>query len=315
MSVDDLASRLSGVLGATITPFWGPDQAVDYRGIAANADWLRQRHVEVLVVNGSIGEASSMSDDERRRAIAATASNAPKGGVLVAGCSAADAAQVLRLSRDAVDAGADAVLIQPPYHFQLTQQECVDFFTWLDREIACPFVLYDNPQTSRTQFDIDTIDRISQLSHFLALKEANGDVVRFQEIVDRFAGHFPVIAAAEDALLFMLVAGAHGCMTACAAFAPEALIELFQAVASSDLHRARSASGRVRAFRKLFIAESRAGLPAYLPYTKAAVELVGGRAGPPRRPMRPITQVDREQLARVLVEKMGLALPSPIAAP
>jgi dihydrodipicolinate synthase/N-acetylneuraminate lyase len=313
--MEDLASRLSGVLCATITPFAGPDQAVDYRGIAANAEWLRERNVRVLVVNGSIGEASSMTDDERLRAIGATASSAPEGALLVAGCSAADAAHVLRLSREAVEAGADAVLIQPPYHFPLSQEECVDFFTWLDREIACPFVLYDNPQTSRTQLELDTIDRISQLSHFLALKEANADLVRFQEIVDRFAGRFPVIAAAEDALLFMLVAGAHGCMTASAAFAPETLIELFEAVASSDLRRAQTASGRVRAFRELFIAKSRAGLPAYLPYTKAAVELVGGRAGPPRRPMRPITQAEREQLARVLVEKMGLALPAPTAAP
>jgi dihydrodipicolinate synthase/N-acetylneuraminate lyase len=309
----DLAPRLTGVLCATVTPFEGPDQAVDYRGIASNADWLRQRNVQVLVVNGSIGEASSMSDDERWRAIEATASAAPKGGVLVAGCSAADSAQILRLSRQAVEAGADAVLIQPPYHFQLQQDECVDFFTWLDREIQCPFVLYDNPQTSRTQLDVDTIHRISQLDHFLALKEANADLVRFQEIVDRFAGRFPVIAAAEDALLSMLVAGAQGCMTASAAFAPETLIDLFEAVDSSDLGRARAAFGRVRAFRKLFIAKSRAGLPAYLPYTKAAVELVGGRGGPPRRPMRPITEAEGERLTRVLVDEMGLVLPAPNA--
>jgi 4-hydroxy-tetrahydrodipicolinate synthase len=310
----DLAERLNGVLCATVTPFEGPEQAVDYPGIRSNADWLRQRNVQVLVVNGSIGEASSMTDGERQRAITATASATPDGGVLVAGCSAADPAQILRLSRQAADAGADAVLIQPPYHFQLDQDECVDFFTWLDREVECPFVLYDNPQTSRTQFDLDTIDRISRLSHFLALKEANADLVRFQEIIDRFAGRFPVIAAAEDTLLFMLAAGAQGCMTASAAFAPETLSELFEAVASSELGLARAAFGRVRAFRKLFLAKSRAGLPAYLPFTKAAVELVGCRGGPPRRPMRPITEAERNQLARVLVEEMGLELPSPAAA-
>jgi len=310
----DLAARLNGVLCATVTPFEGPHQAVHYRGIASNADWLRQRNVQVLVVNGSIGEASSMSDDERRLAIAATASAMPDGGVLVAGCSAADSAQILRLSREAAEVRADAVLIQPPYHFQLEQHECIDFFTWLDAEIACPFVLYDNPQTSRTQLDLDTIDRISRLGHFVALKEAHADLVRFQEIIDRFAGRFPVIAAAEDALLYMLVAGAHGCMTASAAFAPESLTELCEAVASSDLDRARAAFGRVRAFRKLFLAKSRAGLPAYLPYTKAAVDLVGACGGPPRRPVRPITQAEREELARVLVEEMGLELPETAAA-
>src|SRR5260221_8499020 len=248
----DLAARLSGVLCATVTPFEGPQQAVDYRGITSNADWLRQRNVQVLVVNGSIGEASSMSDDERRLAIAATASAMPVGGVLVAGCSAPDSAQILRLSREAAEVRADAVLIQPPYHYQLEQQECIDFFTWLDAEIACPFVLYDNPQTSRTQLDLDTIERISRLGHIVALKEAHADLVRFQEIIDRFAERLPVIAAAEDALLYMLVAGAHRLMTVSAAFAPESLMKLFEGAALSDTGPRHPPFCPIRGFRNVF---------------------------------------------------------------
>src|SRR5258706_4745375 len=97
-------------------------------------------------------------------------------------------------------------------------------------------------------------------------------------------------------------------MTASAAFAPEILSELVGAVGSSDLSRARSSFSRVQAFRRLFIARTRAGEPAYLPYTKAAVELVGGHAGPPRRPLSPITQAERSALERVLVEKMGQSI-------
>lgn len=304
----DVTTRLAGVLCATVTPFRGRDQEVDFEGLTSNAAWLSEQGIRVLVVNGSIGEASSLSRAERSSVVAATAAAVPDETLLIAGCSDPNPAEVARLGRDAIEAGAHALLVQPPYHFKLRQEECLDFFTWLDGEVACPFILYDNPTTSRTDIEPDTIDRVSRLDHFLGLKEAGSDIVRFAELIHRFGDRFPVVAASEDPLLFMLVAGAPACMTASAAFAPSTLVELVEAVAAGDLARARSVFSRVQAFRRLFAARSRAGEPAYLPYTKAAVDLVGGRAGPPRPPLRPITEPERERLVQVLVQEMGLSI-------
>ena len=87
----DLASRLSGILCATITPFHGSDLAVDYEGIAANAEWLGRHGVEVLVVNGTIGEAASLTRSERALAVSATARGMSDRGMLIAGCAGRDA--------------------------------------------------------------------------------------------------------------------------------------------------------------------------------------------------------------------------------
>lgn len=307
-ATDRLAAAIRGVITATVTPFLPPDLAVDYEGIRSNAEMLAGRGAAVFVVNGSIGEASSLSASERREAVAATAAAIPDRGLLIAGCSDSNPTETARFANEAVGAGAHAVLIQPPSHFRLSQEECVEFFTWLDGEIDCPFIVYNNPSTSRTDIDPETIDRVARLRHFLALKEASSDMVRFGELLHRFGDRFPVVAAAEDSVLYALLAGAPACMTASAAFAPEVLVELVEAVGSSDLPRARAIFSRIQAFRRLFMARTRAGEPAYLPFTKAAVELVGGSAGPPRRPLRAITQAEREALARVLAEDMGLAV-------
>ncbi len=133
-------------------------------------------------------------------------------------------------------------------------------------------------------------------------------MVRFGELLHRFGDRFPVVAASEDSVLYALLAGAPACMTASATFAPEILVELLEAVESSDLYRARMIFSRIQAFRRLFMARTRAGEPAYLPFTKAAVELVGGHACPPRRPLGAITQAERDALAVVLTEDMGLAV-------
>lgn len=301
-----VADRLRGVIAATVTPFRGPDLELDVEGMEANARWLRDRAVSTFVVNGSIGEASSLSREERAAAVSATARTLPADVLLIAGCSDADPREVLRHARDAADAGAHAFLVQPPYHFRLTQEECFQFFSQLDSEIDRPFILYDNPATGKTNLDPDTIERISRLRNFAAVKEADPDVTRFAELIERFGMVFPVIAAAEDSVLFMLLAGAPACMTASAAFAPEILTRVCTAVAAADLRAAHAEMSRVRAFRTLFSARTRAGLPAYLPYTKAAVELITGHAGPPRPPLLPITDTERQALARVLADEMGL---------
>ncbi len=275
--------------------------------MTANAVWLGTQGVDVLVVNGTIGEAFSLSDRERAHAVEATAQGMSPDGVLVAGCSGDDVDTVVRRAHDAVSAVAQALLVAPPPR-RLEPHECIEFFRAMDGEVRVPFIVYDNPASSLTVLDSDAIDRISRLGRFLALKEAHPDVVRFAEIVNQFGARFPVIAAAEDPLLFTLVAGASSCMTASAAFAPAVLRDLLEAVTRGDLETARTVYARIRAFRRLFIGRHHDGGPAYLPFTKAAVELCGGRAGPPRPPLEPISEVERSALTRVLAEEMRLTL-------
>jgi dihydrodipicolinate synthase/N-acetylneuraminate lyase len=172
--------------------------------------------------------------------------------------------------------------------------------------------LYDNPAISRRSLDLDTIAAIGALPRFAGLKEADPDVLRFQSLIDRFGTSFPIVAAVEDPLLFHLVAGATACMTASAAFAPVLLTDLLAAVATSDLPRARRLFGRIRAFRALFARDLAAGRPAWLPYTKVAVELVGGRGGPPRPPLRGLTGAEVERLTPVVA---AMAAPQSDPAP
>jgi dihydrodipicolinate synthase/N-acetylneuraminate lyase len=109
----------------------------------------------------------------------------------------------------------------------------------------------------------------------------------------------------------MLVAGAPACMTATAAFAPQLLAELMDAVARSDLPTARAVFRRLYVFRELFLPDIRAGRPAFVAYTKAAVDLVGGHGGPPRPPLKPLTADECQRLRDTLAGPMGLTLAIP----
>jgi dihydrodipicolinate synthase/N-acetylneuraminate lyase len=307
----DLGSRLRGVLCATVTPFEPDSLDVDWAGVRSNAEWLIGRGVAALVVNGSIAEHASMSRDEQVRAVRETVAAASGRVPVIAGCSHTDPRAVVDLCRAAAAAGADGVMLLAPYYFRLSPDEVAAFFAWVDGEIDLPFLLYDNPVTGRSELPLETIEAISRLGRFAGLKEASQDVLRFHALTERFGARFPVIAAVEDPLLFMLVSGAPACMTATAAFAPELLGELMDAVAGGDLPGARALYRRLFAFRELFLPEIRAGRPAFVAYTPAAVDLVGGRGGPTRPPLRPLGAEERARLRGVLEAGVGLRLAQP----
>jgi 4-hydroxy-tetrahydrodipicolinate synthase len=282
---------------------------VDWVAVRSNAEWLISRGVRVLVVNGSIAEHASMSYEEQVRAVGETVQAAAGRATVIAGCSHTNPDQSLALCNAAREQGADAVLLLPPYYFRLSPTEIESFFEWLDGCIDLPFLVYDNPATGRTELPVESIERIARCRNFAGLKEASPDVLRFYSLIERFGSRFPVVAAVEDPLLFMLVAGAPACMTATAAFAPQLLAELMAAVEAGNLTVARSTFRRLYAFRELFLPEIRAGRPAFVAYTKAAVDLVGATGGPPRPPLAPLTSEQHRSLRETLQGPMGLALP------
>ncbi|MQB02256.1 MAG: hypothetical protein GEU78_18780, partial [Actinobacteria bacterium] len=289
---------------ALITPF-REDGALDWSALDAQIDFQLESPVTAIVPGGSIGEFTAMSLDERRNMIARCVSRIDGKLLVVAGTADENPATALELTRDAAKLGVDAVMVKLPHYFGLMPDEAFWFFQALD-DVGCPFVVYNNPSTTRHDLSGDTLERVSTLEHFVALKEAAVSTTHFYERLHRFGGRFPVIAGAEDCVFFALLAGAPACMTATAAFSPSFMRAMYEAVQRSDLGRARELHCRLWEFRRLLRRRAGTGHPAYVTYTKAAMEILGLPAGPPRPPLLPLDEPERQVLRRVLVDTMGL---------
>lgn len=303
---DWVRSRLHGVICATLVPFEPDGQSIIWPGVASNARWLVRHGVAVLVVNGSIGEYVAIELEERSRLVRETVAAVGGQAMVLAGCSHTSISGVIGLCREAVDAGADGVMILPPSYFKLTAREIVRFFTAVDAAIEAPFLVYNNPGTARMDIPADAIAQIAGLERFAGLKEANPNPRRFYDLVERFGAEFPIVAASEPCLFEMLAIGSPGCLTATAAFAPELLADLVRAVEAGDLPEARAIFARLRAFRALFQPLIDGGYPAYIPYTKAAMDIVGLAGASPAFPLEPLRDGERAQIRDVLIHKMGL---------
>lgn len=299
-------TELTGVMCATVTPVGADGFAVDWDGMAANAGWLVDMGVDILVVNGSIGEYAAISDADRRRAVEHTVATVAGQARVVAGCSHNSPQQAVDLCHHAEQAGADAVMVMAPSYFRLRDDCVVEFFAYLAERISLPFLVYNNPTISGSDLGVAAVEAVAELPGCLGLKEASGRPGRHLELLTRFGDELPVIAANESCLYSALTAGTKGCMTASAAFAPQLLRAMVDAAARGDLANARREWARLAAFRDLMQTEINAGVPAYIPYTKAAMNLLGLHGGRPHFPLRQLGEDETTRLRQVLTSAMGL---------
>jgi dihydrodipicolinate synthase/N-acetylneuraminate lyase len=296
---------LTGVMCATVTPFAEDGFTVLWDGIRSNAEWLMSQPVSTVVVNGSIGEYVHLSAAERARAVRETADVVRGRAVVVAGCSSDSPAGVVELATEAADSGADAVMLLAPHYFRMTADSVEQFFGYIDARTPLPFILYNNPSVTGYDVPLGTVAAIADLSMFVAYKEASPNPLRFLEASRRLPGR-TLVAASESVLYFTLAVDAGACMTASAAFAPALLADLLKAFRESDLPAAKAEFSRLHAFRRLMQPDLDRGLPAYIPYTKAAMTVLGLVGGRPHFPMAQLSGPETAALRTALVDDIGL---------
>jgi len=300
------AAQLTGVMCATVTPMAEDGFSVCWDGVRSNAEWLMSQPISVVVVNGSIGEYAFLSSADRSRAVRETVEAVAGRALVVAGCSSDSPTTVVQLSREAAENGADAIMLLPPHYFRLSPQSIEQFFRYVDENTSLPFIVYNNPSITGFDLTMGTVAVIADMPRFLAYKEASPQPLRYFEIARRLSGR-PVIPASESVLFFCLASGASACMTSVAAFAPSLLARMLDAFATGDVDGARTEFARLHAYRSLLQPDLDRGLPAYIAYTKAAMNILGLTGGRPHFPLPPLDEEGTEALRKVLTEQMGLS--------
>ena len=305
MNKGALQAALCDVLASATTPF-KPDLSLDLDGLTRNLEFLLDKGLRVYVCCGSVAEVSSMTDEERQAVTQCHVEVIGDRGIVVAGVSHSSLTETIRMSRLARDAGAQAVMLTPPYYLKGTSDGLFEFFRRFDAETALPFIAYNNPDATQHFLSVDLVGRIAGLLNFVALKESSTDLYHFWGLMERFKGQFPVIAAAEVVIPFHMLAGADGMMTLLPVIVPQMMRELLQAARDGDAGRVMDLCGPVYRFREVLAPALAEGYTAYVSYTKAAYDLMGLAGGPCRPPLPTLGSVEREALSRVLRDDLGV---------
>ncbi|TCO49080.1 4-hydroxy-tetrahydrodipicolinate synthase [Kribbella antiqua] len=299
-----MSEKLDGVIVATALPYAEDASAPaglrpDLDKYAEHCRWLVDNGCRGVGPNGSLGEYSSLTDDERR-AVARTAIEAVgNDGVVVVGVHAAGAHQARAWAEKAAEDGADGVLCLPPTMYRANRGEVLHHFTEVAKA-GLPVMVYNNPIDTKVDLTPDLLAEIAQIENVVAVKEFSGDVRRVLEIRE-LAPDLAVVAGADDVTLEALLMGATGWFAGFPNVFPKESVRLYDLAVQGKLEQARALyEPLVAAFRW----DSRTEFVQAIKYGMDYVGRYGGPCRPPRGPLVPEHLAQLEQDMKKAVESL-----------
>ena len=269
------ADLFTGVIVATVVPF-DDDGRLLLDKYADHVAWLRENGCRGVATNGSLGEYSSLTGQERSDVVKVAAEQASSDFVIVAGVASPSGDESRRHTEDAASLGANAVMALPPTIHRATDDEVVAHFARI-ATVGLPICVYNNPIDTKVDLVPALIGRLAEIPEIQAVKEFSGDVRRFHEIAD-VAPELVLMAGADDLLLEAVVAGAQGWIAGFPNAFPAESVRLFNLCRAGKIDEAM---GLYRALLPAFRWDSRT---EFVQAIKLGMDMVNRYGGPSRLP-------------------------------
>ena len=232
-------ARLKGSIPPLITPFRNGN--VDYEAYAGLVEFHIKNGSHGILVNGTTSEPSSLTVEERNRLVSLAMETVAGQVPVVAATGSQSLAESRALTKHAVDAGADALLVVTPYYSRPPQRGLVDYYLDLAEGHGTPWMIYHIPGRTAVSVTLDTLKTIKDRSpHFVGMKHAVNDLGFVSDCLDCFGDEFRIFVGLEELSFPMMAIGACGLMNAVGNLCPENLAKMCQAVWDGDLHAGRA---------------------------------------------------------------------------
>lgn len=195
---------------AIITPM-NADGSVDYNGFAENIEYQIANGTDAIIVCGTTGEASTMTDDEHIECIRFCVEKTNKRVPVIAGTGSNDTRYAIELSKKAQELGADGLLLVTPYYNKATQKGLIAHFTAIADAVDIPIILYNIPgRTGGVSFDMSTYKILGQHKNIVAVKEASGNISYTSKLIAECGDLLDVYSGNDDIIVPMMSIGAKG---------------------------------------------------------------------------------------------------------
>lgn len=285
----------SGV--ALVTPV--TSGGVDYPALEKLLDFQLDRGTDAVIVCGTTGEAATMSYAERMAVIEAVVRRVDGRVPVIAGSGANCTETAIALSRDAVSAGADGLLVVTPFYNKATQRGLVRHYTAVADAAEKPVILYNVPSRTGVKCTAETYAALAQHPNILGVKEAGGDLALIQKTRELCPEDFYIWSGNDDETAPIMLLGGKGVISVAANVAPDRMHDLTRACLEGDFVSAGRMQLELRALCEALFWEVNP-IPV-----KTALALMGMCEEVFRLPLCEMEPENRERLAAVL-QRYGL---------
>jgi len=302
--------RFSGCIPANLLPFTA-DLQIDVPAYKQHLRWLADtKGVTAIVANGHAAEVSSLSREERKRALALALEEVGGKVPIIAGVYSDGTLEAIELARDARAAGAHGLLVFPPTIFMWGAQVKPDMvlrhFSTLADGVDLPLIVFEYPPVSGMGYSAETLAELCKIPTVVGVKDWSNDIVAYEKNLRALrASGRPVamLSSFTMSLMATFLLGADGCISGMGSVAADLQAELFSAVGAGNLGEAHRVNERLAPLVNVFYAPPFVDMHNRM---KEALAMLGRiPAAHVRPPLTPVSD-DERHCIRLALRTSGL---------
>lgn len=198
----------TGAAVAIVTPF--NENGINFEELKRLIDFNIDNGTDAIVIAGTTGESSTMSDEEHKEAIRFTVEYVKKRIPVIEGTGSNDTAYAVELSKYAESVGVDGILVVTPYYNKATQSGLVKHFTYIADRVNVPMILYNVPSRTGVNILPETYVELAKHPRIVAAKEASGDLSQVAKIKALCGDNLDIYSGNDDQIVPILSLGGKG---------------------------------------------------------------------------------------------------------
>ena len=286
-----------GAATALITPM--TETGVDYPALGKLIQWQIQEGINALVICGTTGEASTLTDDEHREVLRYAIEVAAGRVPMIAGTGSNDTAYAIELTRYACQLGYDGMLVSTPYYNKTTQNGLVAMFTAIADASTKPVILYNVPSRTGMGIAPETYAKLAEHPMIGAIKEANGDISAIVKTAALVGDKLDIYSGNDDQIVPVMACGGKGVISVLSNVVPRETAELCALARKGDFAGAMALQKKLLPLTNALFCEVNP-IPV-----KAAMAAMGFCENQLRLPLVPMEKAHEAQLLDYMRE-LGL---------
>ena len=281
---------------ALVTPF-KDDLTVDYDQLRKLVDYQIENGTDAIIVCGTTGESSTLSEEEHSEAIRVVAEHTAGRVPVIAGTGSNDTMTAIKLSKDEEKDGVDALLLVTPYYNKATQKGLIQHYTAIAESVNIPIILYNVPSRTGCNIEPETAVYLAKnVKNIVAIKEASGNISQVAKLMALADGCIDLYSGNDDLILPLLALGGIGVISVTSNIIPQDTHQLVHKFLNGDIEGSRELQLKCIDLCKALFCEVNP-IPV-----KKATELMGLTTGKVRMPLSEMDPANAEKLAKAMKE-------------
>jgi 4-hydroxy-tetrahydrodipicolinate synthase len=282
----------SGV--AIVTPF--TENGVDLEKLGQLIEMHIAESTDAIIICGTTGEASTMTEDEIKDAIKYTVEKTAGRIPVIAGTGTNDTAKTIKRSKFAQEVGADGVLVVTPYYNKTTQKGLIEHYLAIADSIDIPIVIYNVPARTGLNILPETLKVLSEHPNIAAVKEASGNISQIAQISYLCGDNLDIYSGNDDQVVPLLSLGGKGVISVVANIAPKDMHDMVMFYLEGKVKESMELQLKVKPLNDALFVEVNP-IPV-----KTAMNLLGYNVGKLRLPLTTMSEKNLEFLKAGLVQ-------------